>query len=210
MEMESELAVRINGAKDPLKEALILAIAGNIIDFGTPGKVTRESVWEIINKTEKTPLNRDQSSDLFQDLSEIKELLYLGDNCGEIVFNKLFIQELQKAYPLLNITFAVRGSAILNDITLNDAAQTGMDQIVKVISNGDNAPGTRLDHCSQEFQQAYKQADLIISKGQGNLETLDEVSDKIIYFLFITKCPMISKKYSTDLHSLMCIKNLQE
>jgi len=207
LSMEKQLQLRIDSSEDPLREALILAITGNIIDFGTPHGVSEESVLRQIEASESSPLARDDSKILFQHLGRAKRLLYLGDNCGEIVFDKLFIKQLKQHFPDLHISYAVRGSAILNDVTEYDAEQIGMTGLVPVLSNGDFAPGTRLDKVSAPFLKEYKQADLLISKGQGNLETLDEEQNKDIYFLFMTKCALVSRKTKTPLHSLMCMKN---
>lgn len=210
LSMEGALKERINRSQDPLKEALIMAITGNIIDFATPHGVSEESVLEQIRMSEETPLKRDDSKALFQMLAGCRHLLYIGDNCGEIVFDKLFIETLLSQFPKLEIAFAVRGVPVLNDVTLEDARSTGMEQTVRIISNGDDAPGTRLENVSDEFREFYEKADVIISKGQGNLETLNDAEDKAIFFLFMAKCPVISEKTGAPLKSLMCMEKEKE
>jgi uncharacterized protein with ATP-grasp and redox domains len=118
----------------------------------------------------------------------------LGDNAGEIVWDKILIEELIEAFDL-DITYAVRGFPILNDVTVEDAHFVGMDKVVKVISNGFDAPGTLLDRCSEEFLKNYKTSDLILSKGQGNYESLSE-QHRSIFFLLNVKCPVIAE----DIH----------
>jgi uncharacterized protein with ATP-grasp and redox domains len=114
-------------------------------------------------------------------------VLYLADNTGEIVFDRLLIEQLLAGH----VTVAVRGGPVLNDATLADAQAVGLDQIAEVIDNGSDAPGTILDDCSQAFQDSFKRADIIIAKGQGNFETLREVSANI-FFLLKIKCSVVS------------------
>jgi len=114
--------------------------------------------------------------------------LYLGDNAGEIVFDKIFIETIMHN----NLTYVVRGASILNDATLEDAKNTGMDLAADVFSNGYGAPSTILRKCSREFQKVFQEADLIISKGQGNLEGLITHHDPRIFFLLMVKCDVIA------------------
>jgi len=116
-----------------------------------------------------------------------KSILYLADNAGEIVFDRLLIEQL----PRERVTVAVRGAPILNDVTWVDATTVGVDTLVKVIDNGSDAPGTVLADCSDAFQKQFAEADLIISKGQGNFETLSD-SPENIFFLFKAKCPVVA------------------
>ena len=121
-------------------------------------------------------------------LSSAQSILYLGDNTGEIVFDQLLIQQL----PMDRVTFVVRGKPIINDATMTDAVNTGMTNLVKVIDNGDDAPGTVLEACSDRFKRVYQDADIVIAKGQGNYETLSN-SDKKIFFLLKAKCAVVAE-----------------
>ena len=125
-------------------------------------------------------------------------ILYLADNAGEIVFDRLLIELL----PLEKITVAVRGFPTINDATMHDAETAGITKLVRVIDNGSDVPGTILDKCSEAFRYSFDRADLVISKGQGNYETLSEV-DKDIFFLLKVKCPIIAKKISCPVGSLV-------
>jgi len=118
-------------------------------------------------------------------------ILYLCDNAGEIVFDRLLIEELKADYPV-EITAAVRGEPVLNDAVIEDAKQSGLDRVCRVISNGANAPGTLLEDCSDEFLRIYRDADLVISKGQGNFESLWG-ERKRIFFLFKIKCEVVAR-----------------
>ena len=133
---------------------------------------------------------------LSKTVRSVDNILYLGDNCGEIVFDRLLIEQL----PLHKVTFAVRGSSVINDATLADAEATGMTDLVKVIDNGSDAPGTIIENCSDAFRQRFDRADLVISKGQGNYEALSDV-DKDIFFLLKAKCPLIAQYIGCDLGS---------
>jgi len=175
----------IDESKNPFYTAVRLAIAGNVIDFGS---YHRLDVMETVERVLKAELAKDDSKRLKQEIADADTVLYLGDNAGEIVFDKLFIETMN--HP--NVFFAVRGSPIINDVTVQDAEMTGIDKCATVISSGDNAPGTLLDSCSPEFKRIFNQADVIISKGQGNLEGLIDV-DHNIFFLLTVKCGLIAQ-----------------
>lgn len=165
--------------------ALRLAIAGNIIDYGIGNHFDLQGT---IDKVLHSDFAVDDSAELKQALSRAKTVLYLGDNCGEIVFDKLFIETIR--HP--NLIYAVRGAPVINDATLEDAQYVGMDRIADVISNGYDAPSTILEHCSAEFLEVFDRADVIISKGQGNLEGLLGQTNKEIFFLLMVKCEVIA------------------
>jgi uncharacterized protein with ATP-grasp and redox domains len=174
---------------NPFGTALRLAIAGNIIDYGAPGDF---DIHETIQNVFSTDFAIDHSVQLEQRIKSAKNILYLGDNAGEIVFDKLFIELIM--HP--GLTFAVRGSAVLNDATASDAQEVGMDMVADVINNGYDAPSTILSECSTEFLEVYNNADLIISKGQGNFEGLMFENDPRIFFLLMVKCDVVAEKKS--------------
>jgi damage-control phosphatase, subfamily I len=166
--------------------ALRLAIAGNIIDFAVGDQHDLETT---IERVLKTGFAVNHSAELKDSLAIAHKVLYLGDNSGEIVLDKLFIETIM--HP--NLVFAVRGAPVINDVTLDDAHYVGMDQVADVISNGYDAPSTILDECSIEFQKHFYDADVIISKGQGNLEGLLHKTDKPVFFLLMVKCNVIAE-----------------
>ncbi len=172
-------------AENPMDLALRLAIAGNIIDFG-PGHPI--NIEKTIEKVLNSELTIDDSSELFEEIKKAKNIVYLGDNTGEIVFDKLFLEIINRP----DITFVVRNSPILNDATTEDAKNLGIDKLANIMTNGDCAPGTLLSHVSPEFKEVYDNADLIISKGQGNFEGLSEEKDKNIFFLLMIKCHIVA------------------
>jgi len=189
MDRFSEFEKIVSNSQDPFDTAMRLAIAGNVIDFGPQNRL---DINETINKVINSKLAIDDSLELKKELKDTNSLIYIGDNCGEIVLDKLFL----KTIDLPNMYYVVRGSPVLNDATLEDAKLVGIDKIAKVITTGDNAPGAVWDLTSEEFKKVFYDADVIISKGQGNLEGILGVN-KTIFFLLVTKCDLISKLIDT-------------
>jgi uncharacterized protein with ATP-grasp and redox domains len=163
-----------------------LAIAGNLMDMGVIGNLTEAEVRQTMEQALHAPFFGELDK-FRQAVGDAKSILYLADNAGEIVFDRLLIEQL----PTERVTLAVRGAPIINDVTLIDAQAVGLDQIVEVIDNGSDAPGTILSDCSPEFLRRFAAADLIISKGQGNFETLSGEAGNI-FFLFKVKCPKVA------------------
>lgn len=184
--MYLSLKLQVKKSATPWETALRMAIAGNIIDFAVTEKY---NISETINEVLNSEFAIDDSKLLLNELKEAKTVLYLGDNNGEIVLDKLFIETIN--HP--NLIYAVRDVPIINDATLEDAIYVGLDKIVTVISNGYDAPSTLLDKCSDEFLDIYNKADVIISKGQGNLEGLQNNTTGNIYFLLMVKCDVIAE-----------------
>ena len=176
---------KVKQANNSLQLALRLAIAGNIMDYGAHQEFDLEqTILEVID----AKLAIDHSERLFDALKKAHKVLYLCDNAGEIFMDKLFIETLNHK----NVTAAVRGFPVLNDATIDDAQQAGIHDVAKLIDNGSDAPSTILSDCSIEFQKAFEEADLIISKGQGNLEGLLPKEDPRIFFLLMAKCDVIA------------------
>jgi len=186
-----KLMMNIRSAGNPENAALRYALAGNIIDFGPSRSFDIHSA--LASALKKEPAI-DHSGVLFSELRKAKTVLYLGDNAGEIVTDKLFISTIQHQ----NLYFAVRGAPVMNDVTLEDAYFVGMDKEARIISNGYDAPSTLLTHCSLEFLDVYDQADIIISKGQGNLEGLIDEDNKRIFFLLTVKCDIMGEKVGAN------------
>ncbi len=172
----------VQKSKNPFDTALRLAIGGNIIDFGPTQNFDLDGTLERVLRT---PLAIDHSALLREKINAAENILYLGDNAGEIVLDKLFLETV--AHP--NVTFVVRDRPILNDVTMEDALEVGIDKVTaNVISNGDDAPSTLLHRTSPLFNKAFYSADLIISKGMGNLEGLIDVKRDNLFFVLIVKC----------------------
>ncbi len=173
-------------SKNAFDTTLRLAIAGNIMDYGASDDFDLDSV---IIKVLHSKFAINHSNQLREKIAEAKNILYLGDNAGEIVFDRLFIETNLSD----KVTYVVKGGPVLNDVTLKDAEDVAMEHGAKIITNGYNAPSTVLSKCSDEFMHAYNSADLIISKGQGNLEGLINENDSRIFFLLMVKCTVIAE-----------------
>jgi uncharacterized protein with ATP-grasp and redox domains len=171
-----------------LEIAVRLAIAGNIIDFGLNSTLQETELEKTISQCLIEEHANIQIESFRNAIDEAEDILYLTDNAGEIIFDRLLIEQL----PIEKVTVAVKGSPIINDATMQDAVLAGLPKIVEVIDNGSDAPGTILESCSQEFRNRFENADLVIAKGQGNYETLSDV-DKNIFFILKAKCPVISR-----------------
>ena len=196
-----ELEKRVEGSRDPLETAVRVAIAGNIIDFGSNCDLEDSRVEEAIESSLVAPLSKSAVEDLRESAGRATSILYLGDNAGEIVFDRLLIEQL----PRQKVTYVVRGSPVINDATMSDALATGMTDLVEVIDNGSDAPGTILETCSVAFRRRFQAADLVIAKGQGNYETLSE-ANKSIHFLLKVKCPVIARHIGCDVDDLVLLR----
>ncbi|MGM0442103.1 MAG: damage-control phosphatase ARMT1 family protein [Elusimicrobiota bacterium] len=187
----------VDQSEEPLLQACKLSIAGNQIDSGAGKRKENHDHKDIKKVLKKKPVI-DHFSEFKKKLGEAGTLLYIGDNSGEIVLDKLFIREIQNDFKDINIIYTVRGKPVINDVTYKDARQIGMGEVCKVIDNGDRAPGTVLDYCSDEFKDYFYRADLVIAKGQGNYETLSDVDRKNLYFMLMAKCPVIAGHLNCD------------
>lgn len=201
MGLYPELKEKVLSSRDPLWTAARLAIAGNIIDFGI---FTSIDISKSVGTALAETIAVDDYGPFKQAVNETDTILYLLDNSGEIVFDKLLIEELLRKGK--KVTAAVKGSPVLNDVTLADAYQSRLTELCEVVDNGSDAIGTILEWTSPEFQTRFKSADLIISKGQGNFETLTD-NGKRAYFLFQSKCDVVSKELGLSTGSMLLKKS---
>jgi uncharacterized protein with ATP-grasp and redox domains len=183
------LKSRVEKASDRLLTAIRIAGAGNVIDFGVYGNfdLSRE-VDQVLEKDfvvfEYTKFKHG--------LDKAREILYLGDNAGECVFDRILIEEIKKP-----VAYVVRDAPIINDATYEDAVQAGITDVATIISSGTDAPGTILKTCTAEFKEMYRHSSFIISKGQGNYEALsNEMSP--VFFLLKVKCQVIANDLGMD------------
>ncbi len=176
----------VEESPDPLWTASRLAIAGNVIDFGIYTEVDIEA--EVERSLEKE-IVWDDYADFRAAVGRTEEVLYLVDNAGEIVFDRILIETLLDRGK--RVTAVVKGGPVINDSTAEDAVEAGLHKICGVRDNGSDAIGTILEWCSEEFRGLFHGADLVVSKGQGNFETLMNV-EKDIFFLFQAKCNVVS------------------
>lgn len=204
------LKEKIESSDDKLLAAVELAIAGNVIDYGVKNSLDIDKEIEKILAKDFAGYRKGSKCNFdyqkFKDaLNNAGSVLYLGDNAGEIVFDKLLIEELIKISSDIKIVYVVRDKPVINDVLMEDAVSCGLDKIVDVISSGCDAPGTILDLCSKDFLELYKNAELVISKGQGNFETLAD-ENRAIFFLFKVKCPVIASHTGFNLGDIVLKK----
>jgi uncharacterized protein with ATP-grasp and redox domains len=197
LELLPGLEQRVAHAADPLETAVRLAIAGNIIDLGVKSHVSDAQIHATIDRSLTEPLEG-KVEEFREAIRRAESILYLADNAGEIVFDRLLLEQL----PRERVTLAVKGRPIINDATIDDAEAAGIPQLVKVIDNGSDAPGTVLADCSLPFRRRFAEADLVIAKGQGNYETLWGSRDRI-FFLLQAKCAIIAQNLGCPLGSLV-------
>lgn len=195
------LLARTAAAEDPFKLALRLAIAGNVIDLGVNGQLNETEVLHAVEYALAEPFIGDVDA-FRRAVSEAATILYLADNAGEIIFDRLLIEQL----PTERVTLVVRGGPVINDATLRDAREANLHEIVEVIDNGSDAPGTIIENCSQTFREQFERADLIIAKGQGNFETLAETQANI-FFLLKVKCPVIAANVGREVGTHVLLKH---
>ena len=193
-----ELKQRVERSPDPLETAVRLAIAGNVIDFGMNRNLQESDVHAAIEQATEAPIDQDTIGTFRKAMSDASSILYLGDNTGEIVFDRLLVEQM----PLEKVTFVVRGSPVINDATMDDARAAGLAEIVEVIDNGSDAPGTLLESCSEVFRKRFEAADLILSKGQGNYETVSHIPKKI-FVLLKAKCPVIARDLGCEVGTML-------
>jgi len=200
LELLPELERWVEESSDPFDSAVRIAVAGNIVDLGFTSEIDPQEVRATIDKALAYPFPSGAIEKLKAAASAARSILYLADNAGEIVFDRLLLAQL----PGDRVTVAVHGGPILNDAMRTDAEQAGIGELAEVVDNGSDAPGTVLEACSREFRQRFDSADLIISKGMANFETLNEI-DRPIWFLLQAKCPVIAREARVELGTMMIL-----
>lgn len=203
-----KLETAVKNSNDPLLTAAKIAIAGNTIDFGPKIEI---DVEKEVQKVLEGKLAINDIDQLKGSAQKSKDILYLADNAGETFFDRILIGELVRRD--INVTYVVKGGPILNDATLRDAEMAGINSVAKVISTGTDCAGVLFSECSKHFLREFEKSSLVISKGQGNYESLNNVKNKEIFFLLKIKCPIIAedigaKKASTVLKRFL--KNEQK
>ncbi len=197
LEKEREIEGEITASKDPLRLALQYARVGNYIDFGAMGSVSEEKLCDLLSGAKSDPVDEGELAALRKDLAAGKRLVYCLDNCGEIVLDKLLLKEIRRQYPQLELTALVRGKEVLNDATREDAEAVGLSAVAAVLDSGTGIAGTELSRLSPEAEEALRKADVILSKGQGNFETLHGCGLNI-YYLFLCKCEHFTRRFGLE------------
>lgn len=194
LSMENKIEEQIQAALDPMKACIKYVCAANYIDFSAVDDVNENTLEELLAKASGQDIQEDEYSRFRKDLENAHSLVYLTDNCGEIVIDKLFIKQIKKDFPHLQITAIVRGGDVINDATMQDAKEVGLTEVVTCIGNGNAAPGTIVAQLSGQAKEMLYSADIIISKGQGNFESLygENLNP---YYLFLCKCELFVNRF---------------
>lgn len=203
----AKIRTLIEQSHDKFDTALKIAITANLIDFAANHTFDEAMLLQKIATANEQQLSIDDSKALYKSLKSADTLLYLGDNCGEIVLDKIFIEYIKVTYPNIKVYFGVRGEPIVNDVTLDDADMVRMQEVAEVISNGDSSLGTVIERTTSDFRDVFYQADVIIAKGQGNFESLSEIDCGNIFFLFMAKCDAVSGLLHIPKLSIVCAQN---
>lgn len=195
--LEPRLREKIAKAGDPLASAIKLARTGNYIDFGAKHEVDDVLLGKLIRDAQRDTLDASEYEHFQNDLSTANNMVYVSDNAGEIVLDKLLIEVLQAHYPQVKLTLLVRGAPTLNDATVEDAQAVGLTALLPVVGNGNDLPGTVWEEISTEARDLLREADVIIAKGQANFETLNGCGLNV-YYLLLCKCDYFVRRFQVS------------
>lgn len=208
LQLETQLKETIRTADDPLESAFVYARVGNYIDFSAIPDVNKEKLLSLIKEGSTDTLDETEYAHFRQDMEKAASLVYVTDNCGEIVLDKIAVEILKEQYPNAEITVLVRGFPTENDATMEDAEMCGLTRVATVMGNGSDVPGTWMNGISQEARSLLERADVIIAKGQGNYETLHGCGLNI-YYLFLCKCDWFMKLFNASRLQGMFVNELR-
>lgn len=197
LSMEEDLEMQIRKHNDPLEAALCFARTGNYIDYAAVKDISKDKLLELFEEQEQAGLEKNEYRLFLKDMEQASKLVYLTDNCGEVALDKIALKMIREKYPDLDVTAVVRGEPVVNDADLDAARCVGLDRVVKVLGNGSGIAGTDLDDISDEARREIETADVIISKGQGNFETIHGCGLNI-YYLFLCKCDWFVQKFKAE------------
>jgi uncharacterized protein with ATP-grasp and redox domains len=197
LELAPEAEAAISTSHNPFASAVAFAIAGNILDFGMKSEWNETAIEKSFAEAVEKGRRFDQAliNRFYNEIDRAERVLILGDNAGEAVFDRLLIEHFPKK---TEVFYAVKSAPVINDVTTQEALDSGLDEVASIISNGAAIPGTVLSKCSAEFLEIFNTAEVVISKGQGNFETLNE-EQRRLWFLFQVKCPSIAQYYHFNL-----------
>lgn len=208
LEREAAIDAGIRAAQDPLETAIQYAMIGNYIDFGAMENVDEQALERLLAAPQAFALPQETYGRLTEALRSSRRLVYLTDNCGEIVLDKLLIRTIQRLYPDMEITVIVRGAPVLNDATMKDALQVGLDALCPVIENGNAIAGTHIPALGEPAGRALDGADIILSKGQANYETMRGCGRNVFY-IFLCKCDLFASRFGVAKFTGMMVHDSQ-
>ena len=194
LSLEDAVRKRIEASKDPLAQALLYARAGNYIDFGAMNQVEEETFFSLLDSVKLQEQEVTVIASFAEQCKNAKSFLLIADNCGEIVLDKLFLEQLHKRFPELSIDVLVRGGEVLNDATKEDAEYVRISKVARVISNGLPIAGTVYEMLPDDAKEVMDQADVILAKGQGNYESLCK-QGRHIFYSFLCKCELFTSRF---------------
>ena len=192
--MEEELRGRIEQAADPLAKSLVMARIGNYIDFGAMDHVDQDEFLGLFGDTQMREDDLSVYEAFLKECTAGKTFLLVCDNCGEIVLDRLMLEQLKKRFPWLSVKALVRGGEVLNDATAEDAVYAGLDQVAQIVSNGEAVAGTIYEMMPEEAKKALDEADVILAKGQGNYESLSG-QGRHVFYEFLCKCDLFTSRF---------------
>lgn len=204
LSMYKELKRQIDESDYPLRTALYMTVIGNLIDFGVPHEIHPNLLFKLLQEIDGISGIEDADR-LLDEMRSAKRILYTGDNCGEVVLDKLFIETINRHVPDAEIVFAYRHKPFSNDVTEQEAIEIGLGDTCRLISTGSEYGGSNYDHCSESYQSFFDRADVRIFKGLANLETA-KLEDCDSYFLYMTKCDVQAKQVNKERNEIVIRK----
>lgn len=199
LKKEEQIKDEIRRSDDPLKASIYFCCAGNYIDFGVHGKIDDSILEKLLKKAKEEVINENEINSFKRELSHAKSLVYITDNCGEIVMDKILIEIIKQLYQGIHITIMVRGEDIINDATIVDAKEVGLDKKAAIVDNGLPIGGISLENLPEQSKSLLDEADIIISKGMGNFESLYGEGYQP-YYMFLCKCDLFVKRFGLKMY----------
>ena len=205
--MEQELRGEIERAEDPVAKALVMARIGNYIDFGAMNHVDQEEFLALFADTEMREEETKVYQSFLKECEKAKSFLLICDNCGEIVLDKLLLEQLHKRFPSIEFMALVRGEEVLNDATLEDAKYAGLDQVAKLLTSGSAVAGIVHDMLPEDTRRAFDEVDVVLAKGQGNYETMYG-QGRHVFYEFLCKCDLFVERFQVPRLTGMFVEEL--
>ena len=195
LNMEDKLRCEIDNAPDPLAKSIVMARIGNYIDFGAMNHVDQDEFLELFHDTQMREDDKKTYTSFLNECEKANNFLLVCDNCGEIVLDRLMIEQLKKRFPKIKVKALVRGREVLNDATKEDAHYCGLDKLAEIISNGEAIAGTIYDMMPDDAKHALDEADVILAKGQGNYESMAG-RGRHVFYEFLCKCDLFTSRFN--------------
>lgn len=197
---------RVAKSDDRLDTSIRASVAGNVIDFASQRSF---GIGEELERIFEADFSIDHRARMIEGFGRSERCLIIGDNAGEHIMDLILAETLSSLYPDMEIVYMTRGRAIINDLTYGEALRDGMDRVVRLVDSGVDTPCFLYDRASREARDIYDSADLIIAKGMGNFECMDELSDERLYFLFKVKCSVVADRIGCTIGDIVCANSVK-